>query len=78
METVYRPLRNRQLEKQLEDRNAMSNKPMLTCRVCGHTGQDVSEQPYYDGVYKRDTTEPLCNDIEACLDRVMPSYYKRR
>ena len=71
MEKVYRPERNRQLE----GRNAI--KPMLTCRICGYTGQDVSERPYYDAVFNRDTTRPICDDMDSCLNRNLPSWYRR-
>lgn len=40
-----------------------------TCKDCGHTGIDVSEQPTYSVELKRDTTDWFCDDIPACLDR---------
>ena len=78
MITSYRPKRERQIEKQLEDRNAMSNKPLQTCRVCGITGNGVIELPYYDPIFKRDSTTYMCSDIDSCLNRCLPDYYRKR
>ena len=47
-----------------------------TCWKCGHKGTDVREEPTH--ILGRDTTEYFCDNIEACLDRSLPSWYKRQ
>jgi len=46
---------------------------IYTCEVCGYRGYlgvDILERPYYDRLFKRDSTRWECKDIEKCLDRV--------
>jgi len=40
-----------------------------TCVVCGHRGTDVTEQPTYDAIFGRDSTDYFCVDAQACLNR---------
>ena len=48
-----------------------------TCEVCGHTGTDVHEYPTYSHSLGRDTTQYQCDDIDACLERSLPKYYRK-
>ena len=45
---------------------------LCSCEVCGYKGYlgvDILERPYYDRLFKRDSTRWECKDIEKCLDR---------
>jgi len=49
-----------------------------TCVICGHIGEDVSEYPLYDKGLKRDSTAFMCDDVDACLERSLPEWYRRQ
>ena len=43
-----------------------------TCEVCGFTGDDteVTEQPCYDRLLRRENTKYMCVDVSGCLARI--------
>lgn len=49
---------------------------MNTCRACGAT-ENLHEEPYYDPILKRDSTGCFCVDLDTCLDRSQPEYYRK-
>jgi hypothetical protein len=51
-------------------RNAADIMKERTCCVCHYRGTDVTEQPTYDAILGRDSTDYFCTDLRACLDRV--------
>lgn len=55
------------MDKLLEKKNA--KQLTYTCAVCGHSGLDVHDYPFYDRTLQRDSSQYQCDDINACLDR---------
>ena len=54
----------------------IKDRDNLTCVICGFTGKGVSEHDRYDRVLKRDSTAPICDNADACMDRA--GWYRRK
>ena len=62
-------MKDRRTEKQLEDKNAMLNRPVfLTCPHCGFTGNDVHYHLEYVGG-EGNKMVLGCDNREACWKR---------
>ena len=46
------------------------------CGIEGVYGIDIVDTGWYDDINGRDTTKPMCKDIEACMSRKWLSHEK--